>query len=370
MEVVVVVGIGGLRGLLLKLTEAPCRTARVSLEASFRIQCLKSGLVGRSLGLRRNARSAMSHSQFHASFLGCLALLFWGSTIAFSRGLTEKLGVVTAAALVFLLSGTASCLHVLLSPKRRQALGRLPPGYWLGCGSLFVVYMVTLYLAIGLARGRQQVIEVGLLNYLWPSLTLVFSLPILGKRARWSLWPGMVLAGLGVVLAMLQGESWTRESLVANLDENLAPYLLALVAAVSWALYSNCSRPLSGGHEGSGVPVFLLTTGLVLAAFRVFRPEESDWSQNAWLELAYVAVVPTLLAYIFWERAMRRGHVVFVASVSYGTPLLSTLISCLYLEVPMGPWLWVACVLIVVGALVCSRSLVAGKPAWAPRTPA
>jgi drug/metabolite transporter (DMT)-like permease len=196
-----------------------------------------------------------------------------------------------------------------------------------------------------------------LFNYLWPSLTLAFSITILGKRARWSVWPGMRLAYLGVALAMFQGESWSRESFRSNLEESLLPYLLALVAAVSWALYSNCSRRLCGEHEGSGVPVFLLVTGCLLAVLRVFRTEESEWSSGAYLELTYIALFPTLFAYIFWERAMRRGHVVFVASMSYGTPLLSTLISCLYLGVPMGPWLWVACGLIVAGALVCSLSL-------------
>jgi drug/metabolite transporter (DMT)-like permease len=70
-----------------------------------------------------------------------------------------------------------------------------------------------------------------------------------------------------------------------------------------------------------------------------------------------MVLFPTLLAYIFWDRAMRKGHIVFVASFSYVTPLLSTIISCLYLEVDMGYWLWAGCGLVIAGAALCSRSL-------------
>jgi drug/metabolite transporter (DMT)-like permease len=297
-------------------------------------------------------------SEAGATVLGSLAILFWGSTVAFSRSLTEELGTLTAATWVFVLSGLVACAPLSWSRRRRRALWRLPRAYWIGCGATFVSYMVALYLGVGLARGRQQVVEVGMINYLWPSLTLCFAIPILRKRARWSLWPGVAIACLGVAIAMLQGDRWTWESFAASLRGNRVPYLLALAAAVSWALYSNFSRAWAGGREGNGVPVFLLATGCVLAAARLLHPEASRWTPRAALELAYMAVFPTLLAYLFWDTAMRRGHVVLVASLGYGTPLLSTLLSCVYLDVPLGLRLCLGCILVVAGAALCSRSLV------------
>ncbi len=295
--------------------------------------------------------------QMASSFLGCLAIFFWGSTIAFSRSLTEQIGTFTAAASIFLLSGILSCLCLALSRRARAAFTRLPWIYLIGCGFFFVVYMAGLYLAIGLTRNREQVIEVGLVNYLWPSLTLVFSIAILGNRARWTLVPGMVIACAGVILVTLHGGQWSWDSFASNVQGNWIPYLSALAAAVSWALYSNFSRRWAGGHEGNGVPVFLLITGCLLAAIRPLFPEDPQWTPGVAGELAYMALFPTLLAYLFWDRAMRRGNVVLVASLSYFTPLLSTAISCLYLDVPMGAALWAGCALVIAGALLCNWSV-------------
>ena len=120
---------------------------------------------------------------------GIMALIFWGSTIAFSRSLTEKLGTLTTASYIFLLAGGLSCTYLIIS-REFGKLVHLPKVYLFGCGTLFIVYMASLYLAIGSATNRLQTLEVGLVNYLWPSLTLVMAAPILKKKARATLIPG------------------------------------------------------------------------------------------------------------------------------------------------------------------------------------
>jgi hypothetical protein len=157
------------------------------------------------------------------TIFGILAILFWGTTIAFSRSLTEQLGPLTAASWIYLLSGIWSCIYLfskpiyLLSgiwsciylfskPGRIKKTFQLPISYLIGCGTLFVFYMVCLYLAVGLAFSREQVIEVSIINYLWPGLTLVFSLPILHKKGKITLIPGMVLAFSGFYLATVKSK--------------------------------------------------------------------------------------------------------------------------------------------------------------------
>jgi drug/metabolite transporter (DMT)-like permease len=75
-----------------------------------------------------------------------------------------------------------------------------------GCGSLFVLYTTLLYLAVGAAGTRQQVLEIGILNYLWPALTIVLSLFLLDHHACWGLVPGTLLSVLGVVMVITQSE--------------------------------------------------------------------------------------------------------------------------------------------------------------------
>jgi drug/metabolite transporter (DMT)-like permease len=286
---------------------------------------------------------------------GILALLFWGSAIAFSRSLTEKLGTLTSGSYIFLLAGSLSCAYLVIS-RRLQTAIRVPRAYLFGCGALFVVYIASLYLAIGTAANRLQVLEVGLVNYLWPSLTLVIAIPILRRKARFTLIFGCLLGFGGVLFASAQfGESW--ETFVGNLGSNWAPYMLALLAAVCWALYSNLTRRWARDVESGAVPVFLLASGLVLLGLRILFPERTEWTSQSILELAYMAIFSSILAYAFWDAAMRRGNATLVASVSYLTPLLSITIGSIYLGVGTGWNLWAGCLLVIVGSVTCKLSV-------------
>jgi drug/metabolite transporter (DMT)-like permease len=290
-----------------------------------------------------------------ATLLGIFALIFWGSTIAFSRSLTEKLGTLTSASYIFLLAGGFSCTYLIIS-RRLQRIVRLSRAYLFGCGTLFVVYMASLYLAIGTATNRLRVLEVGLVNYLWPSLILVMMIPILGRKARFTLIPGCLLGFGGVLLASGQfGESWN--VFFENLTSNWSPYALALVAAVCWALYSNLARRWAREAESGAVPLFLLASGLALMGLRILFPERTEWTIQPMLELAYMVVFSSILAYTFWDVAMRRGNVTLVASLSYLTPLLSIVIGSLYLGVGIGWNLWAGCLLVIVGSVTCRLSV-------------
>jgi len=167
------------------------------------------------------------------TIFGILAILFWGTTIAFSRSLTEQLGPLTAASCIYLLSGIWSCIYLISKPEGIKKIFQLPISYLVGCGALFVFYMICLYLAVGLAFSREQVIEVSIINYLWSGLTLVFSLPILHEKAKITLIPGAVLAFSGFYLATVNSGMFSWEVFKGNFQVNYFPYLLAFMAAIS-----------------------------------------------------------------------------------------------------------------------------------------
>jgi len=287
------------------------------------------------------------------TLLGILAILFWGSTVAFSRSLTEQLGTVTAGGLVFILSGLFAWLYLLIkSPSCFKKMIHLPAKYLWGCGSLFVIYMATLYLAIGLSYNREQVIEVSIINYLWPGLTLLFSVPVLKKQAKLSIILGIVLAFTGVYIAMNPYHNFSFTPFLQNIRNNSLPYLYAFIAAIAWALYSTFARKWAANDEEGAVPIFLLFTGLILLTLTLFFQEESVWSIKVIIELIYMAIFPTFLAYSFWDQAMRRGNIILVAALSYFTPLLSVFISSIYLQISIDIRLWLASILVVTGALL------------------
>jgi drug/metabolite transporter (DMT)-like permease len=298
--------------------------------------------------------------------MGLAAIVIWSCNIAVSRSLSEKVGALTAGAAMFLLAGVVGCAWAAVVERRLGAMLRLPRAYLLGCGGLFVTYMVCLYLAIRLAATRQQTLEVGILNYLWPGLTLVFAIPLLGTRVRAPFGLGVLLALAGAALAPLRPGEYSLAALRAALGAHPWPYLLGLAAAVQWALYSALSRRWAADAEGGAVPLFALASGLVLGALRLVLPEPAQWSARAVGETLFMALVPTLIAYALWDRAMRRGNVTLVAALSYLIPVLSTFVSGFYLDVRVGWHLWLSCGLIVTGAVLCGRSVV--RPAAATAT--
>ena len=87
-------------------------------------------------------------------------------------------------------------------------------------------------------------------------------------------------------------------------------------------------------------------------------PEESSWTVRVVVELLYMSIFPTFLAYTFWDRAMRKGNIILVVSLSYFTPLLSIIISSFYLQVAVKANLWIACGLVIAGAVVCKFSII------------
>jgi drug/metabolite transporter (DMT)-like permease len=300
-----------------------------------------------------NPRAAIGRSPTAA---GISAILLWSTTVALARSAAEQLGAVTAGFSVYLFAGaflTAYRFGRGRSFKPRQGFSRK---YVVGCGALFVLYTTAFFFALGLAKDRNQTVEVGLLNYLWPVLTLLFSLFLLGNRGGWRLIPGTLLALGGVVLVVTQGAAVSWGAFAANLFDNPAAYGLGFLAAVTWGLYSNLARRWGAPRSGGSVHVFLLASAVVFLVARVFAPEEGGWSVRAVVEVGVLGVA-TALGYLFWDLAMRAGNMILVAALSYLTPFLSTVVICVYLGVRPDPRLWVGCVLIVAGSYLSWRSI-------------
>jgi drug/metabolite transporter (DMT)-like permease len=220
-----------------------------------------------------------------------------------------------------------------------------------GCGFLFVLYTILAYLAIGLAADHQQLLEVGLVNYLWPVATVLLSLVLLHERASALLVPGTILALLGEFLVITQGAPVSWRSLANHLHANPAPYALAFVGAASWALYSTLTRRWSQPGADGAVALFVPATGLALLLLRFVARESSAWTPRAAGEAVVLAAL-TVVAYAFWDAAMRKGNLLLVTACSYLTPLLSTWVSCAYLRVVPGWRLWLGCLVLVAGSIL------------------
>jgi drug/metabolite transporter (DMT)-like permease len=301
------------------------------------------------MSFRQNLRQILGPDK--STLLGLSAILLWSSTVALARSTSEALGPLSAGSAVYLTAGAFLTGYAFWKEGSLNSLHNLPRKYVFGCGALFLIYTTALFLALGLATNRSQTLEVGLLNYLWPAFTILFSLPILGNKANGWLIPGTLLALFGVFLVLTHETAVSWASLSANLASNPVAYGLGFLAAVSWGLYSNLARRWGDAQSGGAVQFFTLGSGIAFLLIGFFWPESGTWNLRTVIEVASLGLA-TALAYVFWDLSMRAGNMVLVAASSYLTPLFSTIVSCLYLGVRPGSNLWLGCAIIIAGSFL------------------
>lgn len=294
-------------------------------------------------------------TSFYTS-LGFVSVICWSATVILSRTVTTALGKYTAGATIYLVGGIIACTMVAFLPKGFRRMFVLPLKYYAICGSLFVSYTVLLYIAIGTATTSHATVIVGLINYLWPAFIFIFSIPILGRKANWLLLPGILLASFGVYLGAMAETPLNIMDFFSLQQSNLIPYLAALGAAICWGLYSNYCQLLLDNENGDAVPLFILMTGLALLVLRLFVVENSNWSTTVSLLVLVNVAFPVILAYSFWDLALRKGNTLVVVAASYFAPIVSTILTCMFLGVAFNKYIWIACISVTIGAVMCKIS--------------
>lgn len=288
----------------------------------------------------------MNSSTQRSTLFGLLAILLWSTSIGLLRSIAEHFGVVGGAALIYTVSAICLCL-VRGLPNIRD----FPPRYlWVG-GALFVTYEISLALAIGLAHTRSQSLELGIINYLWPSLTIVLALFINQQRSSLWLWPGLALSLAGIVQVMKGDGIWSPSQMWHNILDNPLAYGLAFSAALFWALYCNLTRRWSQGKNGVSL-FFCITAAVLWGKFAFVSEAPLHFTFSATLQLLFMGI-STAVAYSAWNLGIQRGNMTLLATASYFTPVLSALLASFWLGLHPGRSFWQGVAMVVGGSLLC-----------------
>lgn len=288
----------------------------------------------------------MQASSSQATATGLIAIILWSTSVGLFRSITEHFGPLGGAALIYTVSATCLCLIRGL-PKP----GSLPTGYLFVGGALFIGYEICLALAIGLAHTRSQALELGLINYLWPCLTIVLSLWINGQRSSRWLWPGLGVTLCGIVLVMQDGTGGSLASMGDNILSNPLAYGLAFTAAIVWALYCNVTRRYSGGK--SAVSLFFCASATLLWIMYLLSDSPAlSFSLASTLPLLFMGIA-TAAAYSAWNYGIQQGNMTLLATASYFTPVSSALLASLWLGLHPSLAFWQGVAMVVAGSLIC-----------------
>ncbi len=213
----------------------------------------------------------------------------------------------------FFVLGVGFLLGALVGARGLRGARPKPAVLLLGVYGLFC-YHFCLFSALRTAPP----VEANLLNYLWPLLIVVLSPALLpGTRLEARHLGGAALGFAGAVLLVARGGAGFSRV-------HLGGYALALSAAAIWSTYSLLTKRF-GGFPTETVAWFCLAAGLLsLGCHAAFEPRAAVAAADA-PALLLVGLGPMGASFYLWDRAMKDGDPRAIGTVSYLTPLLSTL---------------------------------------------
>ena len=297
----------------------------------------------RRAGVHPDNPAMLSHKQ--ATGVGLIAIVLWSSVVGLIRSVSMGLGATGGAAMIYTLG---ALLLVLTAGFTRL---RTIPRAYLGWGSLlFVAYEWCLSLSIGYANTAQQAIEVGMVNYLWPTFTLLAAIAFNGQRANGLIVPGVLIALAGICQVLAGERGLDLAGMLANIRSNPLSYGLAFLGAVLWAAYCTVTARMARGQNG--ITLFVALTALTLwAKYFIVGGEPMHWSLSTGIHLAFAAAMG--LGYGAWNVGILHGNVTLLAGASYFTPVFSAALAAALLQVPLTPAFWLGTGMVCGEAVLC-----------------
>ncbi|HIW06827.1 MAG TPA: aromatic amino acid DMT transporter YddG [Candidatus Ignatzschineria merdigallinarum] len=284
-----------------------------------------------------------------ATLIGLSAIILWSSMVGLIKVVSGYFGAIGGAALIY----TFSTLLLLLTVGMTKLKG-FPKKYLIYGSLLFISYELCLSLSIGLSKSPRQAIEAGMLNYLWPTFTIVASVLFNKQRASWVMIPGVMISIVGIVWVLGGEEGFNPALMLTNFKENPASYLLAFTGAVIWAAYCVVTARLAQGHNAVTIFFILVSITLWVQYFALYG---LDFSRLEFSWQSAIALFFTCFAlgigYAAWNTGILHGSVITLATASYFTPILSTLFSSVVLGEVLSFSFWQGVGLVCVGSICC-----------------
>ena len=286
-------------------------------------------------------------NQSKATAIGFCAILLWSSNVGLIKEVSHSFGATMGAALIY----TVASLFLLLSIKWTP-LSKFPKKYLFFGSLLMVSYELCLALSIGYSENSVQAIEVGMVNYLWPTFTMIATVLFTSKKANWLIIPGIIISMLGIVWVLGGDKGFNVSEMMAHIQSNPLSYGLAFLGALLWAGYCVVTIRLSNG--ANGITLFFMIVAFVLWIKCVLLYDQSE------INVSFPSIIYLILAgaamgfgYAAWNVGILHGNVTTLAGASYFTPVLSSMLSSILLSAALGFSFWRGALMVCLGSILC-----------------
>lgn len=278
-----------------------------------------------------------------------LATLFWGGTAVAGKVVIAEIPPLTAGVLRY---GAAALLLAALSWRRLPDPRRLRRRdlhllVLLGALGTFVNHLSFFY-GLAWAPAAHGALIAPTTSPIW---ILLLTARAEGEPIGRARVIGILLGLVGVALVIRP------ERLLATGAGVVVGDLLFLVSGLSWGIYSVLSQHVMRRMSSAAALVGSMLVGATLLVPLMLA--ERPWaalavaSASAWLALAYLAVLGTVLAFHWWNTALRHAGPGRAAFFSNLVPVWGVVLAWLLLGERLTPLQILGGLLAVVGVLVC-----------------
>lgn len=279
----------------------------------------------------------------NAYLLMSILLFLWGSMAAISK---LVLGNIDSFQMQFYMFGFA----VLIMTAVLAYTGKIKELKSLGMKDFFKLFMYSIpsflyYFLYTIALKLIPAIEASMLNYLFPILIVVFAIPINKEKLDLAKVISLILGFTGMMIIVTNGS-------FGNLKiSNLFGDILAIGAAVSWAVFSNLLKLNKLDIVLSNYMITVISFFFSIVSLFVFSdfiiPGITSATGILWLGLSNI-----VLSYYIWTKALKISSSALIASLSFLTPFVTLLFIVVLLNEKVTVYHMMGLAVIIIGIIL------------------
>jgi len=262
-----------------------------------------------------------------AYLLLILTTLFWSGNFVLARAMHLDLPPITMAFSRWLLA------LLIILPWLLPRLIRQRKVLWDNAGSLLffgVVGVAGFNTQVYIGLQDTSATNAVLMQSMVPIMILVLGALFLGERGSRKQWLGVTLSFIGVAVLIARGDLQSLLGLEFNRGD-----LWIFGAVLVWSVYSLGLRWRPKGLDGFtffGITVVVAVVVLApLAWWEQADVPALEWQMPMLLTVLYMAIFPSILAYLFWNRGVEELGASVAGLFIHLMPVFGMLLSVIFL---------------------------------------
>jgi len=267
--------------------------------------------------------------------------LFWAGGFIATRIAAQTFGPFTGAFLRYLIAGS---FLLPLAWRATPGLWRMDRQQWLRLCLLGFsgVFAYNYFFFNGLKRMPAS--HGALVVALNPAIVMLFSAWRYGERIQRMRWIGMLLALSGVAFVIARG------NLAQILESVEWGDAFMLGCPFTWAVYTLVGKQALGTSTPLVATTWASLTGMLfLLLFAVFEEQPASVPLEAWISLAYLGVIGTVLAFIWFYEGIQRIGASRTAIFNNLIPVFTLVLSVIILDEQVPAYTYAGAALVLTG---------------------